>query len=125
MMGVFDKRNFITNSDIGFTITQPAFDNLVLELNDYVDKLEAILRSIEMDVYNSQEYFKGEVGDTIRAKFREYSKQIDILSSSLLSYPNDLLKFKQSLKDNDTRMISVINDFTAGLKSKTTEVIEK
>ena len=124
-MGLFDDTKFMGNTDIGFTITQPAFDNMVLELNDYVAKIEAIPKNVEMEVYNSQEYFKGEVGDAIRSKFRDYSKQIDVMSSSLLSYSNDLLKLKQSLINNDKSVVASINDFALGLKTKAEQVNEQ
>ena len=41
--------------DVSSTIKQPAYDNLMLELNDYVDKIEMILRDTEMKIHDTNE----------------------------------------------------------------------
>lgn len=124
-MSNLQNMNYMGSTDNAFVIKQPDFDNLVLELNDLVDKIEMILRDVEMKVYNSQEYFKGDVADELRLKFKTYSKQIDVMSNNLLTYSNDLLKLKQSLKDNDKNILNSLNDFAAGLKTQAEKINEQ
>lgn len=124
-MSNLQNMNYMGSTDNAFVIKQPDFDNLVLELNDLVDKIEMILRDVEMKFYNSQEYFKGDVADELRLKFKTYSKQIDVMSNNLLTYSNDLLKLKQSLKDNDKNILNSLNDFAAGLKAQAEKINEQ
>lgn len=110
--------------DIALAIKQPEYDNLVLEINQYVDKINCILKEIEMIVYNTQDYFQGEVGDAMREKFGVYSKQTDTVIKNLLSYGSDLLALKQILKDNDESLVSQFSDYITGLNKQAENVIE-
>ena len=114
-----------TFDDVSSTIKQPAYDNLMLELNDYVDKIEVILRDTEMKIHDTNEYFKGEVGDSVREKFDKYFRQIDMMTQNLLTYSNDLLKIKEGLANEDKTLNTMLTDFAAGLKAEAEIVNEQ
>ena len=105
---------------MGFTSHETAaamrtndFDTLILELNDLVDKISFILRQIEMDMYETEEYFTGEVANSIRNKFKTYSIQNQTLINNLLSYPKDLMNVKISMYDNDSKTVTSLNEFSS------------
>lgn len=118
--------SFSTVSDeVAAAINQPGYDNLILELNDYVDKIEVILRDTEMKIHDTNDYFKGEVGDSVREKFEKYFRQIDTMTQNLLTYSNDLLKIKEGLETEDKALGALLDDFSTRLKSEAEIVNEQ
>ena len=111
--------------EVASAIKQPAYDNLILELNDYVDKIELILRDTEMKIHDTNEYFKGEVGDSVREKFDKYFRQIDMMTKNLLTYSNDLIKIKEGLAAEDKVLNTMLTDFATGLKAEAEIVNEQ
>jgi hypothetical protein len=111
--------------EVASAIKQPAYDNLILELNDYVDKIELILRDTEMKIHDTNEYFKGEVGDSVREKFDKYFRQIDMMTKNLLTYSNDLIKIKEGLAAEDKALNTMLTDFATGLKAEAEIVNEQ
>lgn len=111
----------ISGSDAVSAIKEVELDSLVLELNDDVDKIEYILRQVEMLVYDTSDYFKGDVADSIRNKFNTYSVQIETLKNNLLSYPKDLLKIKTGQKDNDQESANILNEYSTELSAEAKE----
>lgn len=118
--------SFSTVSDeVASAINQPGYDNLILELNDYVDKIEVILRDTEMKIHDTNDYFKGEVGDSVREKFEKYFRQIDTMTQNLLTYSNDLLKIKEGLETEDKALGAMLDEFSTRLKSEAEIVNEQ
>lgn len=82
-------------------VKETEMENLILELNNDVDNICFVLRDIEMIMYETDEYFKGQVANALRDKFEFYKRQIEVVKNNLLTYPNDLIAIKNSMQNND------------------------
>lgn len=108
----------ISNSTAISGINEEALNNLVLDLNNDIDKIDFALRQIEMLFYDTEDFFKGEVADSVRAKFKQYSTQIEMLKKNLLSYPQDLLNLKNSIKNNDLESANIFDTYATDMSAE-------
>lgn len=118
--------NVYGGNDTVSAIKEVELENLILELNDIVDKVEFALRNIEMLVYDSKDFFKGKVAESMRTKFSTYTNQIDLLKTNLISYPNDLIKVKNGQLDTDKQSADTFYGFRTEVnKEQNDKIMEK
>lgn len=124
-MGINDLNTTIGMNDSNMKIKQPDYDNLILELNDNVDKIEMILRNIEMKIHDTEDYLKGDLGDALRTKFETYFQQIETYKNNLLTFSTDLIKIRDSLNNNDRNIVVKLNEYATGLNAEAKEIYVK
>lgn len=112
----------LDNQNVASAMKGTEFDNLVLELNDLIDKISFVLRQIEMDMYETQDYFTGPVAEAVRNKYETYSSQTNLLLGNLLTYPKDLINCKIGLQENDSQITKLIDDYSLGLNAEAKKI---
>ncbi len=108
--------------DTGQAIKEVELENLILELNNDVDDIGLVLRNIENVIYDVQDYIKGPVGDALISKLDIYKRQFDLLKSNLLSYPDDLLGLKISMKANDNEARDAMTDLSQSITEEANKI---
>lgn len=106
----------IINNDVVSGIDPTSLENLVLELNNDVDNISSLLHEIDMIVYDTNDYFRGSVAESIREKYGKYKGKSEIIISNLTSYADDLLAIKNSLENNDNKMSTAYDSFGKEIK---------
>lgn len=108
--------NGINNNDVVSGLDPILLENLVLELNNDVDNISSLLHQIDMIIYDTNDYFKGNVAEAIREKYEKYKSKNEIIISNLTSYADDLLAIKKSLENNDNKMSVAYDSFKKEIK---------
>lgn len=106
------------NDEASLGIKEGALENLVLELNNDVDKIDFLLRQVEMLMYDTNDFFKGQNADHFRDKFETFRQSIETIKLNLLSYPNDLLKIRDSVKNFDSRVSNQFQEFSTDIRNE-------
>ena len=89
-------------------INENALDDIMLKLNNDIDSISTLLHDIEMKFYDIDQYFKGDVAESVQNKFKSYSSQFEGIKENLNTYVNDLMNVKSMLGKVD---VSNINYF--------------
>ena len=71
------------------------YDEVLNTLSNKADRISELFSNIEMEFYDLNEFFKGEVADSIQEKFEVYKNQISTLKANLESYQKDLINIRK------------------------------
>ena len=101
---------YMRNDTIG-GINPSELDDIMMELNNDIDSITTTLHDIQMKLYNTKEYFKGDVADELQHNFGKYSEQYDLIKDNLNSYIRDLMNVKTMMNKIDTDAALEITDY--------------
>lgn len=87
------------NVDVNEEVNHDGIDSTVISLNNTIDSIVSTLNSIDMIIYNLDDYFKGSVADDLRNKFQTYRNKYEVLRNNLDTYTSDLVKVKNGIYD--------------------------
>ena len=72
-------------------------DQIVLDLFDYLEKMNAIFNEAEEIVEGSKKFFKDGTGDAYRKKFNSFKSNFPIFNNNVISYIDDLKQAKANV----------------------------
>lgn len=71
-------------------------DNLVTELSTICTNLSVCFDELKDNIFETTNCFKGDVGDTMRDKFKEFESQFPTVLSNLNTYIDDFVTLKNN-----------------------------
>lgn len=89
-------------------INEIKIDKMVLDLRNYVEKINRTLNQISEVVDDTKNYFLSQSGNLYRTKYDLLEANYSTIKNNLLSYSDDLLKVKfryQSMSENNKNII--------------------
>lgn len=116
-MGIINK-----NDSVG-GINENALNDIILELGTNIDNISGLFQEIEMIVYDSSDYAKGDTAEALRKKFNDYQKEFNLVKQNFTSYQNDLIKIKSSMKELDKGSSSMVQEFTEHINAEAKKIV--
>lgn len=89
-------------------INETKLDKMILDLRNYVEKINRTLNQISEVVDDTKNYFSSQSGNLYRKKYSLLEANFSTIKNNLLSYSDDLLKVKfryQSMNSNNQNII--------------------
>lgn len=98
--------------DVLYGINEGPLDELIISLTNDADSISTILNSIQMEFYDTNDYFKGDVADSFRDKWAYYNDLIPRVKENLATYSEDMVSVKKLLGDIDVQNSTLLNNYT-------------
>lgn len=102
-------------ADVNVGISNQGIDNLVLNIYDYADRLKKQLDEVESLVYDIPKYYNDQASEGCRKKFDSIKDSFPLIYENVISYADDLIKLKSSLKSKDEVLSTEINSASKNL----------
>ena len=99
------------NGNAKEVIQEEEMDNIMLALNNDIDSIILTLNNLKMKLYDTKEYFKGDVADNFNDKFEDYFAQYEVLKDNPL-----FLMSSEKYTYDSKKMVMKINNNTKELK---------
>lgn len=109
-------------NDFTIGINENALDDIMLKLNNDIDTISTLLHDIEMKFYDIDQYFKGDVADGVKSKFKSYSDQFEGIRDNLNTYVNDLMNVKAMMGKVDVANMNFFEERADELTKEKTKV---
>lgn len=109
-------------TEVNEEINHDGIDSTVISLNNTIDSIVSTLNSIDMIIYNLDDYFKGSVADDLRNKFQTYRNKYDLIRSNLDTYTSDLVKVKNGVYDLMQDQIRILDSNSVDLNQQSKEI---
>ena len=103
-------------------INEGALDDIMLKLNNDIDSISTLLHDIEMKFYDIEQYFQGDVADSVKSKFKDYSSQFEGIKDNLNTYVNDLMNVKAMLGKVDVANMNYFEEKAGDMAAAEAEV---
>lgn len=94
------------------SINEDGLNKLILEVNDYNEKINSIINQIDDLIISSKDKFICEEADELFQKFSELDASKKNLTINLENYSNDLLKVKRKFKEISDLMTEEVKRHT-------------
>lgn len=104
-------------ADVNIGVDNQAIDNLVLNIYDYADRLKKQLDDVETLVYDTSNYYHDQAADSCRKKFNSIKESFPVIYENVISYADDLVKLKSSLKQKDEAISVEITNASKNLEN--------
>ena len=95
-------------------INEDKINSLVLDIYDYIEKINAILSNIDNEMEKTSTCFKFKTGDSLRKKYSDLRANYSIINKNLMGYTEKLIKVKSKTnefsKDLKTQIVSEANN---------------
>lgn len=109
-------------TEVNEEINHDGIDSTVISLNNTIDSIVSTLNSIDMIIYNLDDYFKGSVADDLRNKYQTYRNKYDLIRSNLDTYTSDLVKVKNGVYDLMQDQIRILDSNSVDLNQQSKEI---
>lgn len=80
-------------------INEDKIDKLVLDIYDYIERINGTLNSIENEINNTASCFDCDSGRELRSKFNNQKPMFSVINDNLMKDTDTLIKVKSSTVD--------------------------
>ena len=88
-------------------INEQKIDKLVLDINNYAERINNVLNNMEDLVNSTNSFFLEEVGNEFRNNFKQLSSNFPTVKTNILSYSQDLIKVKLNYQKT---VVNIVDD---------------
>ena len=96
-------------------INEQKIDKLVINVNNYVERIINVLNNMEDLVNSTEVFFQEEIGNEFRSNFKQLSSNFPIVKTNILSYSHDMIQVKLNYQKT---MITIAENFKYNKEDK-------
>ena len=97
-------------------LNEDAIDNVIMDIYDYADSFKEKINAIDSLISSSSAFYKDESASEYVNKFKSLSDTFSCYSENIISYAEDLIKLKSSIRSKDEAISDEINRASRNLE---------